>query len=190
MSNRPVKLLLIVAAVAPLFAGCSSDEKPAAKAKSEAPKIEIVEGMKYYVGGPVLKYDKYGRMRLGGFNGEVSTPSTRGLLIGFKKNDDETFDFRSWLNGKIFARSEGRVDDQGLLWYSERVSYDGNGNIVMRQTFEYDDDAEIITTKLSHIDPENGEVIKTTTQELPYTPPDDEEDDDDEDDEMDGDGGE
>lgn len=126
--------------------------------------------MKYYVGGPILKYDQHGRLRLGGFNGQVSTPSTRGLLIGFKKNDDDSFDFRSWLNGKPFARSTGWVDEAGLLWYEERLSLDGNGNVTMRQKFEYDEEAKIIRTTLDQVDVEDGEIIKTTTQEMPYTP--------------------
>ena len=158
-------------------AACSSTDdadEAESKASDRAPVIEKIEGMKYYVGGPILKYDQYGRLRLGGFNGEVSTPSTRGLLIGFKKNDDDSFDFRSWLNGKPFARSTGQVDEAGLLWYDERLSLDGNGNATMRQKFEYDEEAKIIRMTLEQIDVEDGEVIKTTTQEMPYTPVEDE----------------
>jgi hypothetical protein len=162
---------MFILALSCLVAACSSSDDAAkgeGKAADRAPVIEKIEGMKYYVGGPILKYDPYGRLRLGGFNGEVSTPSTRGLLIGFKKNEDDTFDFRSWLNGKPFARSTGKVDEQGLLWYEERLSLDGNGNVTMRQKFEYDDEAKIIRTTLEQIDVEDGEVIKSTTQEMPY----------------------
>lgn len=156
-----------------LLAACSSNDdaaKEESKASDRAPVIEKIEGMKYYVGGPILKYDQYGRLRLGGFNGQVSTPSTRGLLIGFKKNEDDSFDFRSWLNGKPFARSTGQVDEAGLLWYEERLSLDGNGNVTMRQKFEYDEEAKIIRTTLEQIDVEDGEVIKSTVQEMPYAP--------------------
>jgi hypothetical protein len=164
-----------VLSVGLMVAGCSSSEpEDGAKAKKKVVTIEKIEGMRYYVGGPILKYDQYGRLRLGGFNGEVSTPSTRGLLIGFKKNGDNTFDFGSWLNGEPFARSTGRVDEAGLLWYDERRSYDGNGNVTMRQTFVYDDEDQMIRTTLEQIDPEDGEVIKTTTQDMPYAPTEDE----------------
>ena len=161
----------LVLSIGLMVAGCSSSEpEDGAKDKNKVVTIEKIEGMRYYVGGPILKYDQYGRLRLGGFNGEVSTPSTRGLLIGFKKNDDNTFDFGSWLNGEPFARSTGRVDDAGLLWYDERRSYDGNGNVTMRQTFVYDDEDQMIRTTLEQVDPEDGEVIKTTTQDMPYAP--------------------
>ena len=170
----------LVLSVGLMTAGCSSSEpEDGAKDKNKVVTIEKIDGMRYYVGGPILKYDQYGRLRLGGFNGEVSTPSTRGLLIGFKKNDDNTFDFGSWLNGEPFARSTGRVDEAGLLWYDERRSYDGNGNVTMRQTFVYDDEDQMIRTTLEQIDPEDGEVIKTTTQDIPYAPAEDEESEDD-----------
>ena len=169
----------LVLSVGLMTAGCSSSEpEDGAKDKNKVVTIEKIEGMRYYVGGPILKYDQYGRLRLGGFNGEVSTPSTRGLLIGFKKNDDNTFDFGSWLNGEPFARSTGRVDDAGLLWYDERRSYDGNGNVTMRQTFVYDDENQMIRTTLEQVDPEDGEVIKTTTQDMPYAPTEEELEDD------------
>jgi len=165
----------LVLSIGLMTAGCNSSEpEDGAKDKNKVVTIEKIEGMRYYVGGPILKYDQYGRLRLGGFNGEVSTPSTRGLLIGFKKNDDDTFDFGSWLNGEPFARSTGRVDEAGLLWYDERRSYDGNGNVTMRQTFVYDDEDQMIRTTLEQIDPEDGEVIKTTTQDMPYAPAEDE----------------
>jgi len=171
--SRPCFALVL--SIGLMVAGCSSSEpEDGAKDKNKVVTIEKIEGMRYYVGGPILKYDQYGRLRLGGFNGEVSTPSTRGLLIGFKKNDDNTFDFGSWLNGEPFARSTGRVDEAGLLWYDERRSYDGNGNVTMRQTFVYDDEDQMIRTTLEQIDPEDGEVIKTTTQDMPYAPAEDE----------------
>lgn len=162
----------------------TEDEAVAPEAKVEA--IEPIEGMKYYVGGPIMKHDKYGRLRLAGFNGEISSPTTRGLLLGFKKNDDGTFDYRTWLNGEIISQSTGFLDEGGLLWYNERVSYDANGDVVVRQKFTYDDDKKVMLSSLDHIDPQDGDVVKTESQEIPYTPPaDDEESEDEDDDESD-----
>jgi len=152
--------------------GCTgSDEASSSKAPAAA-TIEPVEGMKYYVGGPLMKFDKYGRMRLGGFNGEISTPTSRGLLLGFKKNADSTFDYRTWLNGAIITKSTGFLDSDGMLWYSERINYDANGDVTVRQKFQYDDQKKIMTSVLEHVDPKTGEVVKTTTQEIPYAPTD------------------
>ena len=122
-------------------------------------------------------------MRLSGFNGEVSNPTTRGLLLGFKKNDDGTFDYRTWLNGAIISQSTGFLDADGLLWYRDRISYDANGAVVVRQKFTYDDERKVMQSTLEHIDPADGSVVKTVSDEVPYTPPvqpDDEEDEPDE----------
>jgi hypothetical protein len=35
--------------------------------------------------------------------------------------------------------SKGFIDDGGLLWFSERETFDGDGQVVARQAFEYDD---------------------------------------------------
>ena len=158
-------------AVVFLSAGCTrSDKKEDAAAQAPA-KIEAIEGMKYYVGGPIMKYDKYNRMRLAGFNGEVSNPTTRGLLLGFKKSDDGTFDYRTWLNGSIISQSSGFLDADGLLWYRERLSYDANGAVVVRQQFTYDDERKVMRSTLEHIDPVDKSIVKTVSEELPYTPP-------------------
>jgi hypothetical protein len=152
------------------LAGCDRSEKKDATTAAPA-KIEPVAGMKYYVGGPQMRYDKYNRMRLAGFNGEVSNPTTRGLLLGFKKNDDGTFDYRTWLNGAIISQSTGFLDDDGLLWYRDRISYDANGAVVVRQKFTYDDERKVMQSTLEHIDPADGSVVKTVSDEVPYTPP-------------------
>jgi len=168
--QRAVSVLGVTLLVGGALQGCSKSEERAPTTGSAATTIEPVEGMKYYVGGPIMKFDQYGRMRLGGFNGEISTPTSRGLLLGFKKNDDSTFDYRTWLNGAIITQSTGFLDKEGLLWYTERVSYDANGDITVRQKFEYDDEAKIMKSVLDHIDPESGEVVKTFTRETPYVP--------------------
>lgn len=179
---RTALLVVLVVSLAAVV-GCSRDEKKEEAATTAPAKIDPIPGMKYYVGGPVMKYDKYERMRLAGFNGEVSNPTTRGLLLGFKTNEDRTFDYRTWLNGAIISQSTGFLDDDGLLWYRERVSYDSNGAVVVRQKFTYDDERKVMHSTLDHLDPANGEVVKTVNQEMPYTPPatpEDEEEDEDE----------
>lgn len=175
--NRCVSVAALIAFLT--IVGCNSGRETEPEAAPKQATIEAVEGMKYFVGGPVMKYDKYGRMRLGGFNGEISTPTTRGLLLGFKKNDDRTFDYRTWLNGEIISESSGFLDADDLLWYSERVSYDANGEVVVRQKFNYDDDKKLMISTLEHIDPVEHKVVKTETQEIPYTPAADEENEDD-----------
>lgn len=168
--QRAASVFGVVLLVAGALQGCSKSQEGAPAKGSASATIEPVEGMKYYVGGPIMKFDQYGRMRLGGFNGEISTPTSRGLLLGFKKNADSTFDYRTWLNGAIITQSTGFLDKDGLLWYTERVSYDANGDITVRQKFEYNDEAKIAKSVLNHIDPESGEVVKTFTQETPYAP--------------------
>jgi hypothetical protein len=169
--------------VAVALMGCTSE--PAKPEKSEL-GIEPIAGMKYYVGGPVMKADRYGRLRLAGFNGEVSAPTSRGLLIGIKIDDSKHFDYRTWLNGLAVSQSTGFLDQDGLLWYTHRSTFDGNGKIVARQTFEYDDSRLVMTSLLEHLDPETAEVVRSHREELPYAPVEEEEDEDDEETGSDG----
>ena len=149
----------------------------AATAKSPPPPIERVPGMKFYVGGPVLKQDRYGRERLMLFSGEVSAPTTRGLLIGFKpESDGEDFDYRTYINGRLVANSTGFLVDD-LLWFKERFSYNSAGQRITHQTFTYDDASEMMTSRLEHLDPESGEVIEVIDEKIPYSPPEDDEED-------------
>jgi len=171
--------VVMAALIAPGCSSCGEKKAP------EVRKVEPVEGMHYYVGGTVMKQDKYGRMRLAKFNGEVKNPTPRGLLIGFKKNPDGTFDFRTWLNGMIVSQSDGFLDDDGLLWYTRRVSYDSEGIVVVEQTFEYDDEAQVMKSTMRQIDAETNEVIEEHVQDVPYAPPVDPEDEDDEDEDED-----
>jgi len=172
-------MLVIPLAMASLLSvgtfGCSRGEDQS----SAPPTIEGEPGMKYYVGGADIKIDKYDRPRLGGFNGEVQTPTSRGLLLGFKENPDHTFVFRTWLNGVPVQRTEGFLDDDGLLWYRDRLNYDPQGRVVARQHFEYDDEKQVMHSRLDHLDPDNGAVIKSIEQDIPYTPPKSDDDDDD-----------
>jgi len=161
------------------FSACSRDEPK----KEATPSIEPIEGMKYYVGGPLMKADKYGRFRISGFNGEISAPTTRGLLLGSKVLEGNRFEYRTWINGKLISRSTGFIDDDGLYWYDERFTYHFNGNPIARQELHYDDERKVMLSKLEQLDPETGEIIRTHETEIPYTPVDDGEDDWDEDEE-------
>jgi len=168
--------LIVVAAVL----GCSDKGKNDAAAKQDVPVIEKIEGMRYYVGGPVMKADKYGRLRLGGFNGQVTTPSSRGLLIGYKPNDDGTFEYRTWVNGRPVQKSVGFVDEEGLLGFTKRETYDGKGRVIARQTLKYDNDREVMTSTYEQVDPQTGEVLKTVSRDVPYAPPTEEDSEDEE----------
>ena len=148
--------------------GGEDDTTSANKKLPPAPPIERIEGMKYYVGGPVLKADRFGRPRLGTFNGEVSAPTSRGLLIGFKR-DGKSFDYRTYINGRMVSSSTGFLDEDGLLWYDERFTYDFSGRVIARQTLTYDDASETMTSSVEHIDAVDGEVVRKIDQKIPYT---------------------
>ena len=177
--RRRGSVLAVGAMAFVLVAGCSHDEPK--KVAKPLPAIAPVEGMKYYVGGPEMKYDKYNRLRLGGFTGEVAAPTSRGLLLGYKVDPDgKHFDYRTWLNGRIVSRSKGFIDDGGLLWFSERETFDGDGQVVARQAFEYDDARKVAVSTVTQVDPKTGKVLSTQKQEEPYSPPEEPDDEDDE----------
>ncbi len=186
MRLRSLKIAATVAVAvsllsAPLLSGCSREKAaPKNSATKQESKIEQITGMRYYVGGPVMKPDNYGRLRLAGFNGQVTTPSSRGLLIGYKPNGDGTFLYRTWINGRSVQESKGFLDEQGLLWFTERATYDSQERVIARQKLSYDNDKQIMTSNFEQIDPETGEVVKTTKRDMPYAPPEspDEEEDD------------
>jgi hypothetical protein len=159
-----------------LASACSREEKSAKEAE-EPPVIQAAEGMKYYVGGPVMKYDDYGRLRLGGFSGEVAAPISRGLLIGYKvEPDGKHFEYRTWINGRAVSKSTGFLDGDGLLWFTNRETFDAAGKVVARHSYEYDDEKKSMVSTLQQIDPATGEIVNTAQQEIPYTPPEDIED--------------
>jgi len=188
MSRGPLlsRAVLAAAMIACLSVSCAREQ--AADEKRDL-VVEPVPGMKYYVGGPVMKADRYGRLRLSGFNGEVSAPTTRGLLIGVKVDEAKRFDYRTWLNGRAVSQSDGFLDQEGLLWYTQRVTYDGDGRVVARQQFEYDDARLVMISELEHIDPETNEVVRRHRAELPYAPVEDDEEDEEEDAKDDAGGG-
>lgn len=181
--GRTAKYVSALAAMVLLTIGVSScgwfsaedSEEPATS--QAAPTIAVVEGMKYYVGGPVMTQDRFGAMRMRGFNGEVRKPTGRGLVIGFKTLDDKRFEMQTLLNGKVITKQRGFLDDMGLLWFDEILTVNADGVTVVRQVLTYDDERQITRSKIDYLDPVDGEVIKTHDAELPYvTEGDDEED--------------
>ncbi len=154
----------------------TSTGAPAAPAAS-GHAIEPIEGMKYYVGGPVMGQDEYGRMRVKAFNGEVKKPTSRGLVIGHKVLDENRFELRTWLNGDPVTAQFGFVDENGLFWYDERSTLNADGVVIVRQKLTYDDDKEVMHSKVEYIDPADGEIVKTYESDILYRQEDEEEDD-------------
>lgn len=159
------------------IAGCSNEEpgKAAPQATSTASqggdalvKIPILPDYKYYVGGPNLKRDQYGKFRIAEFNGEVVQPPSRGMIFGAKRDGDK-LEYRVWANGRLVGLHRGTMRD-GLFWKEYGETY-RDGKIVSR-TRETPDDAEKRTkVVVEDIDPENGEVIRTTESFVSYLPP-------------------
>lgn len=142
--------------------------------KNAPPKIEARPGWKYYVGGPVMVPDGYGRYRMGDFKGEVSKPSSRGFLIGVKRDGDK-FELATWVNGSQMIEGKGFVDEHGVHRFSEKVGFDAKGRVQSKQYLTYDDEREIEASKLEYFDPETGELVHTVDAERPYRPTEDEE---------------
>jgi hypothetical protein len=80
------------------------------------------------------------------------------------------------------SKSEGFLDDAGLLWFSQRDTFDSAGVVIAKQTFEYDDAKKIMVSSVSQLDPKTGQVLNTYKQDMPYTPPEEPEEDEDADD--------
>jgi hypothetical protein len=167
-------LALLLSAVL-LTTACNKDSDGDGKptdGKDQVAAIEPIEGMKYYVGGPIMGLDDYGRTRMVGFNGEIKNPTSRGLLVGFKELPNNEYDFRTWLNGGLLQTTTGVRDKGGRFWHRERITYNFKGQMTVRQLLEYDDDKQLIHSTIEHIDPENGEVLQVVKTEQPYAPPD------------------
>ena len=184
--------ILSVALLAALFAQACSKEAPpaaapapapAAQAAAKAPSAEartlpipILPGYKYYVGGPVLSRDVYGRYRISSFNGEVQQPPSRGMIFGVKRDGDQ-IEYRVWGNGTPLGFHKGVMKD-GVYWedYSEGYRM---GKLVAREKTTHDDAARQSKIVTEDLDPQTGEVIRTKEGVLSYAPPkmDDDEDD-------------
>lgn len=169
---------------------CSKEEAPAPGAPAAAsapaegekalPTIPILPGYRYYVGGPVMSKDPYGRFRLERFEGEVQQPPSRGMIFGAKREGDK-LEYRVWGNGRLLGLHRGTMRD-GVFW-QEYVEGYRQGVVTVREHLVHDDVAKRSKVTTEDIDPETGEVIRTKEASLSYLPPvfpdevDDEEDD-------------
>jgi hypothetical protein len=130
-------------------------------------KIPILAGYKYYVGGPLLKQDAYGRPRIVSFNGEVEQPPGRGIVFGVKK-DGDNLEYRVWGNGVLVAVHRG-VMREGLYWDTYVENY-REEKLVARESSEFDDAAKEVKISAEDIDPEKGEVIRKRVLKMSYLP--------------------
>lgn len=163
-------------------AACSNEEqartekadtgaaKPAASApaaEGSLPKIPILPGYKYYVGGPVMKQDQYGKYRLHRFDGEVAQPPSRGMVFAAKQDGDK-FEYKVWGNGILLGLHRGVMRD-GVFWEEYAEGY-RQGKLIARETRVNDDADRHSKVTLEDIDPETGEVIRTRERSESYLP--------------------
>lgn len=172
------RIVLIATWTAVAAAACSKSETPPATpspvaaaapaSESAVLKIPVLPGYKYYVGGPVMSQDAYGRFRISSFNGEVQQPPSRGMVFGAKVDGDQ-MEYRVWGNGTPLGFHKGKLRD-GVYWedYSEGFRM---GKLVARERQVHDDAARTTKVITEDLDPENGEVIRTKEGTLPYAPP-------------------
>lgn len=174
---RRSSVLLAAMLTTLVVASCSKDEASktapaatAAKATSDAKleKIPILPGYKYYVGGPMLKRDAYGRYRIASFNDEIQQPPSRGMIFGAKIEGDK-IEYRVWGNGVLLGFHRGILRD-GLFWQQYGESY-RMGKLTARENAVNDDEAKASILTTEDIDPETGEVIRTKQHKISYTPP-------------------
>lgn len=159
-------------------AACTSDEgKPpaasppaAASAADEARpvKVPILEGYKYYVGGPVMGKDAHGRYRISDFQGEVQQPPSRGMVFGVKRDSDQ-MEYRVWGNGKLLAVHKGVMRD-GIFW-QEYVEGYRDEQLVAREYHTHNDAETRTTIKTEDLDPKTGESIRVREYSVSYQPP-------------------
>jgi hypothetical protein len=135
--------------------------------EAELPKIPILPGYKYYVGGPKLKQDKYGKQRIESFQDEVAQPPSRGMIFGVKRDGDK-LEYTVWGNGRILAVHRGTMRD-GVYWgdYSEGYK---NGKVVAREHITYDDQAQRAKIVTEEFDFETGESIRKKETSRRYAP--------------------
>ncbi len=181
-SKKVIPVLLVsLGLLMALSTGCDDVAKLFHKEKAppEPPKIEARAGWKYYVGGPVMQPDGFGRFRIGEFQGEISKPSARGFLVGVKRDPDKKFQMATWINGLRMMEASGFIGRHGIYFVTHRTALDGQGRVMSKQTLEYDDEHELEKSVLEYFDPETGELVHTSKTQRPYRPPPDNEDDDD-----------
>ena len=194
--TKPVGVLRALAAlfviVAAIGAGgcssCGSETKAPEKKAAELPRIEPMEGFTYYVGGPTIAYDQYGNQRIAGFNGEVLSPPSEGVVVALHDLGEGKVEYYSYLNGKLLTKTVARRDADGLLWNLKRENFE-NGARVREEIYEYDDDAAVVRASIRRFSATDGELIDEGTVETPYAPGNRYVEDADEDDEGSGDDG-
>ncbi len=174
MKNRITGALVVAIFVALLLPGCFSEDPLEVDIQ---PTVEQSEGMTYYVGGPTFEPDRYGRLRIARFNGPVLEPVNRGLMLGLERRDDDSFEYRTWIDGKMVARSSGFFDEDGLMWFKERERFSPQGVRSNKQVLTYDDELQVMHSRADHFD-EEGAVINTLDMDIPYAPEPDDLDDD------------
>lgn len=158
---------------------CSEPQTPPAKSSSAAAakspatddtvlKVPVLPGYKYYVGGPTMSQDSYGRFRISGFNGEVQQPPSRGMVFGVKLEGDQ-MEYRVWGNGTPLGSHKGRMRD-GVYWEDSSEGF-RMGKLVARERQVHDDAAKRTKVITEDLDPENGELIRTKEAFVAYEPP-------------------
>ncbi len=191
MSRPIVRLGVLALAVVVCGVACSSD--PAKENKGSVPgtvgaqtaaggdarpaKVPILAGYVYYIGGPLLKKDAYGRDRIAKFMGEVAQPPARGMVIGAKRDGDR-LEYRVWANGTPLGMYRGVMKD-GLFWREYAETFRGDKTIA-REFSVNDEAAQLMRVKVEDVDPATGETIRVTEStkkfkapELPGIPEDD-----------------
>jgi len=157
------------AATAPATASAPAAAPAAAApaAEGQLAKIPILPGYKYYVGGPVMKEDEYGRYRLTSFNGEVAQPPSRGMIFGAKLEGDQ-LEYKVWGNGILLGFHRGAMRN-GVFWKTYGEAF-RQGILVAKETIVNDDATKRSKITTQDIDPESGEVIRTKEISLSYLP--------------------
>jgi hypothetical protein len=174
MKTFPALVALCVVVALSSASGCSKQETASTTSggvtatAATVPKIPILPGYKYYIGGPSLKRDPYGRYRVHDFNTPVEQPPSRGMIFGVKIDADK-LEYRVWGNGKLLAVHRGIMRD-GLYWPEYAESY-RDEKLVARENTVNDDSIKRSKQTTEDVDPETGEVIRTKEASISYYPP-------------------
>jgi hypothetical protein len=153
---------------APAAAPGEKPKGPTPVSEADLPKIPLLPGYKYYVGGPMLSQDKHGRHRIKKFMDEVAQPPSRGMVFGAKQDGDK-LEYKVWGNGRILALHRGTMRE-GLYW-DEYVEAYKSGKLVARETITHDDATKTSKVVTEEFDYETGEPIRTKDMTISYSPP-------------------
>lgn len=158
--GKPSATAPTAVAPAPGAAGADEEARPV--------KVPILEGYKYYVGGPVMGKDAYGRYRISDFQGEVQQPPSRGMVFGVRRDADR-MEYRVWGNGKLLAVHKG-VLRNGIFWQDYVEGY-RDEMLVAREHHTHNDAEALTTVKTEDLDPKTGESIRVREYSVSYKPP-------------------